>query len=243
MKTIKLEKADGIAWVYLNRPEKRNAMSPTLHYEADAVLAQMHAVARGADRDERRLRALLIDTAREPLRARERARAAFAGERGALCVLALGLMHVTVRGPFAGATDRDGRRALLFVVADEPALAVSGEAARAARSGFRARLTLPRLALIVRTARGARRARAADRNEVGALPAVVAALVAVAVAVALAVALALEALLTRRAGLEGSTAEVAIEVVAATECGCLLRTGVDRRIEIRGPRRCRLVGA
>jgi len=41
LKTIKLEKAEGIAWVYLNRPEKRNAMSPALHYEADAVLAEL----------------------------------------------------------------------------------------------------------------------------------------------------------------------------------------------------------
>ena len=29
--TVKVEKEDGITWVILNRPEKRNAMSPQLH--------------------------------------------------------------------------------------------------------------------------------------------------------------------------------------------------------------------
>jgi len=38
---IKVEKADGIGWLLLNRPEKRNAMSPALHYEADAALAAL----------------------------------------------------------------------------------------------------------------------------------------------------------------------------------------------------------
>ena len=32
-KTVKIEREDGIAWVILNRPEKRNAMNPTMHYE------------------------------------------------------------------------------------------------------------------------------------------------------------------------------------------------------------------
>jgi trans-feruloyl-CoA hydratase/vanillin synthase len=31
--TVKVEIDDGVAWVYLNRPEKRNAMSPTLNAE------------------------------------------------------------------------------------------------------------------------------------------------------------------------------------------------------------------
>ena len=31
----------GIAWAALNRPEKRNAMSPTLHYEMDDALARL----------------------------------------------------------------------------------------------------------------------------------------------------------------------------------------------------------
>ena len=37
--TVKIEKnGDGITWLYLNRPEKRNAMSPTLHREmAEAI--------------------------------------------------------------------------------------------------------------------------------------------------------------------------------------------------------------
>ncbi len=36
--TIRIEKEDRIAWVILNRPEKRNAMSPQLHREMDAAL-------------------------------------------------------------------------------------------------------------------------------------------------------------------------------------------------------------
>ena len=36
--TIKIEKANGITWLILNRPEKRNAMSPQLHAECDAAL-------------------------------------------------------------------------------------------------------------------------------------------------------------------------------------------------------------
>jgi feruloyl-CoA hydratase/lyase len=36
--TILVEKSDRIAWVILNRPEKRNAMSPQLHRDMDAAL-------------------------------------------------------------------------------------------------------------------------------------------------------------------------------------------------------------
>lgn len=38
---VKVDKTDGIAWVYLNRPEKKNAMSPKLHEEMDATLAEL----------------------------------------------------------------------------------------------------------------------------------------------------------------------------------------------------------
>lgn len=38
---IKIEIADGIAWVMLNRPEKRNAMSPALHYDMDDALPRL----------------------------------------------------------------------------------------------------------------------------------------------------------------------------------------------------------
>ncbi len=38
---IRIEKADGITWLILDRPEKRNAMSPELHYEADDALAKL----------------------------------------------------------------------------------------------------------------------------------------------------------------------------------------------------------
>jgi trans-feruloyl-CoA hydratase/vanillin synthase len=38
---VKVTVKDGIAWTALNRPAKRNAMSPTLHYEMDDALARL----------------------------------------------------------------------------------------------------------------------------------------------------------------------------------------------------------
>ncbi|MBI2958839.1 MAG: p-hydroxycinnamoyl CoA hydratase/lyase, partial [Betaproteobacteria bacterium] len=38
---VKIEIEDGIAWVMLNRPEKRNAMSPALHYDMDDALPRL----------------------------------------------------------------------------------------------------------------------------------------------------------------------------------------------------------
>ncbi|MBI4298968.1 MAG: p-hydroxycinnamoyl CoA hydratase/lyase [Chloroflexi bacterium] len=40
-KTIKVEKEDGITWLYFNRPEKRNAMNPTLHKEMTEALEEL----------------------------------------------------------------------------------------------------------------------------------------------------------------------------------------------------------
>ena len=40
-KTIRVEKTDGITWCTFNRPEKRNAMSPTLHYEMLDALSEL----------------------------------------------------------------------------------------------------------------------------------------------------------------------------------------------------------
>jgi trans-feruloyl-CoA hydratase/vanillin synthase len=40
-KFIKIDKRDGITWVTLNRPEKRNAMSPALHEEMDNALFEL----------------------------------------------------------------------------------------------------------------------------------------------------------------------------------------------------------
>tara|TARA_R110002020_G_scaffold53338_5_gene149289 strand:- start:6515 stop:7384 length:870 start_codon:yes stop_codon:yes gene_type:complete len=40
---VKIIKENGIAWTYLNRPEKRNAMSPALHLEMNAVLDELEA--------------------------------------------------------------------------------------------------------------------------------------------------------------------------------------------------------
>jgi trans-feruloyl-CoA hydratase/vanillin synthase len=38
LECVKVEKENGITWVLLNRPEKRNAMSPQLHFEMDDTL-------------------------------------------------------------------------------------------------------------------------------------------------------------------------------------------------------------
>jgi trans-feruloyl-CoA hydratase/vanillin synthase len=38
---VKVEVKDGIGWAILNRPEKRNAMSPQLHYDMDDALAAL----------------------------------------------------------------------------------------------------------------------------------------------------------------------------------------------------------
>jgi trans-feruloyl-CoA hydratase/vanillin synthase len=39
--TVKVEIEDGVAWVILNRPEKRNAMTPKLHYEMVEILDEL----------------------------------------------------------------------------------------------------------------------------------------------------------------------------------------------------------
>ena len=41
--TVKVEKEGGITWVILNRPEKRNAMSPQLHFEMVDVLVELES--------------------------------------------------------------------------------------------------------------------------------------------------------------------------------------------------------
>ena len=38
---VKVEVGDGIGWAIMNRPEKRNAMSPQLHYDMDDALARL----------------------------------------------------------------------------------------------------------------------------------------------------------------------------------------------------------
>ncbi len=40
VETVKVEVDEGIAWVTLNRPEKRNAMNPTLNREMIDVLSK-----------------------------------------------------------------------------------------------------------------------------------------------------------------------------------------------------------
>ena len=39
--TVLIEREDGITWLIMNRPEKRNAMSPQLHVEMDDALAEL----------------------------------------------------------------------------------------------------------------------------------------------------------------------------------------------------------
>ena len=39
--TVKVEKEGGITWVILNRPEKRNAMNPQLHYDMLEALTEL----------------------------------------------------------------------------------------------------------------------------------------------------------------------------------------------------------
>ena len=39
--TVLIEKEDGVTWLIMNRPEKRNAMSPQLHVEMDDALAEL----------------------------------------------------------------------------------------------------------------------------------------------------------------------------------------------------------
>lgn len=41
LQNVKVQIADGIAWVSLNRPDKRNAMSPDLHFEMVDVLKEL----------------------------------------------------------------------------------------------------------------------------------------------------------------------------------------------------------
>jgi len=43
LKNVKVTIRKGIAWVMLNRPEKRNAMSPSLHYEMDDTLRDLES--------------------------------------------------------------------------------------------------------------------------------------------------------------------------------------------------------
>ncbi|MBI2087986.1 MAG: p-hydroxycinnamoyl CoA hydratase/lyase [Deltaproteobacteria bacterium] len=40
-KTVKVEREEGITWVILNRPEKRNAMNPQLHYDMLDVIVEL----------------------------------------------------------------------------------------------------------------------------------------------------------------------------------------------------------
>ena len=44
---IKVEVRDGIGWAIMNRPEKRNAMSPQLHYDMDDALNRRAAIGAG----------------------------------------------------------------------------------------------------------------------------------------------------------------------------------------------------
>ena len=55
LKCVKVVKRDGVSWVYLNRPEKKNAMNPQLHEEMDNTLAALET-----DPDTKSIYATLI---------------------------------------------------------------------------------------------------------------------------------------------------------------------------------------
>ena len=61
--TVKVEKEDGIAWAILNRPEKRNAMSPQLHYDMLDALTELET-----DKDTRVVPISLLVRVRKPAR-------------------------------------------------------------------------------------------------------------------------------------------------------------------------------
>ena len=69
--TVLVDVADGIAWVTLNRPEKRNAMSPTLNREMVNVLEALEV-----DQDAQ----VLVVEAREDLEIARGVRSALAFE-------------------------------------------------------------------------------------------------------------------------------------------------------------------
>lgn len=39
--TVKIERQEGVSWIILNRPDKRNAMNPQMHYEMDEVISAL----------------------------------------------------------------------------------------------------------------------------------------------------------------------------------------------------------
>ena len=47
LNTVKLEKKGGIGWIIFNRPEKRNAMSPELHFDMNEALDRMDRTSGG----------------------------------------------------------------------------------------------------------------------------------------------------------------------------------------------------
>ncbi len=59
-KNVKVEFEDGIAWVMLNRPEKRNAMSPDLNAEMLATLDALEGDQRCGVRRHHRLRRCVV---------------------------------------------------------------------------------------------------------------------------------------------------------------------------------------
>ncbi len=105
-KNVAIEREDGITFVMLNRPEKRNAMSPDLHYDMDAALDWL-----AADKDtqvagpRRRRRGLVRRTGPAALFPRHRKRS---GRAPAL----------QRREPFAGAgrSSRHSRKPTIAMV-------------------------------------------------------------------------------------------------------------------------------
>ena len=59
--TVKVEHENGIAWVILNRPDKRNAMSPQLHYDMCEVLDVRQGCAHPHRRRQRHRQCRFLD--------------------------------------------------------------------------------------------------------------------------------------------------------------------------------------
>ena len=46
--TVRYDIVDGVAWVYFNRPDKRNCMSPKLNRQMGRVLTELRSARRSA---------------------------------------------------------------------------------------------------------------------------------------------------------------------------------------------------
>jgi enoyl-CoA hydratase/carnithine racemase len=108
--TVLIEKQDGITWLIMNRPDKRNAMSPQLHLEMDDALAELAV--------DPQTQVLVLTGAGEAFCARTRHQALFPRQRrcaggageSAPCVQSVALAQAL---ELSAADHRHGQRLLL----------------------------------------------------------------------------------------------------------------------------------